>query len=245
MRIALLSDIHSNMDAFGAVLEDIAISGIDRVISLGDNIGYGPEPEKVILALKKHGIFSVLGNHERALLNEDFAKPFNPSAKKALLINKKILSKASIDYLSSFPLFLVFNGARFVHGVPPDLVGRYVFKEKEASLIHIMNAIKERICFVGHTHELMIYELGSKGLKKKNFEKTRVSLAKECKYIINIGSVGQPRDSYIEAKYVVWDSLENTIEPRFVPYDIPSVVRKIKKAGIPLQYAVQLEKGGA
>jgi predicted phosphodiesterase len=245
MRIAVLSDIHSNMEALGAVLDDIACCGIDQVISLGDNIGYGPEPEQVILTLKQNSILSVLGNHERALLDKNFSTLFNAPAKKALLINKKLLSKASIDYLFTLAPFLVRHGARFVHGVPPDLVDRYVFKQKTASLVHIMNALKERISFVGHTHELMIYASGPGGLKKENFKKKRVSLAKGYKYIINTGSVGQPRDGYNEAKYVVWDSMEDTIESRFVPYDIPGVVRKMKKAGIPMQYAALLEKAGA
>jgi len=249
MRIAVLSDIHSNMEAFSAVLDDIegaAKEGapIEQVISLGDNIGYGPEPEEVILRLKRDQIPSVMGNHERALADETFCKPFNPSAKKALLINRQLLSKVSIDYISTLAPFLICHGARFVHGVPPDHVDRYVFKEKKASLIHIMDTLKERISFVGHTHELMVYELGPGGLKKKNFEKKRVFLAKEYKYIINTGSVGQPRDGYNEAKYVVWDSMENTIEPRFVPYDVRSVVKKMKKVGIPIQYALVLLKAG-
>jgi len=248
MRFAVLSDIHSNMEALSAVLSDIDIgcngAAIDQVISLGDNIGYGPDPEQVISTLRERQIPSVLGNHERALLDENFSNPFNPAAKKALLINKQLLSKKSIDYISTLAPFLVFHGARFVHGVPPDLVDRYIFKEKKTSLVHIMDALKERIAFVGHTHELMIYESAPRGVQKKNFIKTRVFLAKEYKYIINTGSVGQPRDGYNEAKYVVWDSMENTIESRFVSYDIPSVVKKMKKAGIPIQYAIQLERAG-
>ncbi|MBA3009614.1 MAG: metallophosphoesterase [Desulfobacula sp.] len=244
MRIAVISDIHSNMEAFSAVMADIAIAGVDQVVSLGDNIGYGPEPEQVILALKRQRIFSVMGNHERALVDENFLRPFNPQAKKALMINRQLMSQASIDYLSTLPLFLVHHGARFVHGAPPDLVDRYIFKEKTTCLLHTMDALKEKICFVGHTHELMVYEMVPGGVKKKNFTKSRVFLAKEYKYIINTGSVGQPRDGYNEANYVVWDSVENTIEPRFVSYDIPKVIRKMKKAGIPIQYALLLKKAG-
>ena len=247
MRIAVLSDIHSNMEALSAVLADIELSpaAIDRVISLGDNIGYGPDPEPVIATLIQRQILSVLGNHERAMLDDDFLIPFNPAAKKSLLINRQLLSRESINYLSNLAPFLVFQGARFVHGVPPDLVDHYISKRKICSLVHIMEALKERISFVGHTHELMIYESGPGGVKKKNFIKTRVFLAKEYKYIINSGSVGQPRDGYNEAKYVIWDSRKNTIESRFVPYDIPCVIKKIKKAGIPIQYASQLERAGA
>ncbi|MBU0973041.1 MAG: metallophosphoesterase [Proteobacteria bacterium] len=242
MRIAVISDIHSNMEAFSAVLADIAIAGADRVVCLGDSIGYGPEPEQVILALKGHQIPSVMGNHERALVDENFLKSFNPQAKKALMINRQLMSQASIDHLSALPPFRVHQGARFVHGAPPDLVDRYIFKENTTRLSHTMEALKEKICFVGHTHELMVYEMAPGGVKKKNFTKSRVFLAKEYKYIINTGSVGQPRDGYNEAKYIVWDSAENTIEPRFVSYDIPKVIEKMKKAGIPIQYALLLQK---
>lgn len=242
MRLAVISDIHSNLDAFKAVMDDISKQAVDDVISLGDNIGYGAEPEEIIVNLNRYAISSVLGNHELAILNEDYLKTFNPHARKALVINKNKLSDPAIDYISTLPPCLVRYGCRFVHGVPPDTVTIYIFNEPDQNLIRIMKQLKERITFVGHTHQLGVYELYQGVLKKKIFLKSTVSLAKSRRYIINTGSVGQPRDGYNEAKYVIWDSARNNVEPRFVSYDYHKAAKKIKKAGIPKRYADLLEK---
>lgn len=242
MRLAVISDIHSNLDAFKAVLSDISTRCVNDIISLGDNIGYGPEPEEVIVNLKRYDITSVLGNHEIALMDDTYLQTFNPYAKKALRINKNMLSTAALQYISRFKPCLVRHRCRFVHGVPPDTVARYIFNEPDLKLIRIMGRLKQRITFVGHTHESVIYELDQETLKRKVLIKLTVSLAKSRKYIVNIGSVGQPRDGYNEAKYVIWDSDKGTIESRFVSYDYHLAAKKIIQAGIPKQYAVQLEK---
>ena len=119
MRLAVISDIHSNLDAFQAVLDDISKQSIDDVISLGDNIGYGAQPEEIIVSLKRHSISSVLGNHELAVLDEGYLRTFNPYARKALIINKKKLSDPAKRYISTLKPCLVRYGCRFVHGVPP------------------------------------------------------------------------------------------------------------------------------
>ncbi|MBU1342050.1 MAG: metallophosphoesterase [Proteobacteria bacterium] len=242
MRLAVISDIHSNMDAFQAVLDDISKQSVNDIISLGDNIGYGPEPEAVIVNLKRHGISSVLGNHELALLDETYLKTFNPFARKALVINKKKLSDQAKQYILRFQPCLVRYGCRFVHGVPPDTISSYIFNHPEQQLIRIMERLKQKITFVGHTHQSAIYELDQRVLKKKILIKLTVSLAKAGRYIINTGSVGQPRDGYNEARYIIWDSVQETVAPRFVPYDYQTAVKKMKEAGIPKQYADLLEK---
>lgn len=244
MRLAVISDIHSNLDALKAVLTDISKQSIDDIISLGDNIGYGSEPEAVIANLKRHSIKSVLGNHEFALLDEDYLKMLNPDASKALLINRKKLSDQAKYYISTLKPFLVRHGCRFVHGVPPDSITDYIFKEPDWNLINIIERLEERIAFVGHTHQLEIYELDNGVLKKKVLMEKKIVLAKSRKYIINAGSVGQPRNGYNEAKYVIWDIDQNTIEARFVSYDYHKAAMKIRKAGIPRLYSDLLEKAG-
>ncbi len=243
MRIAVLSDIHSNMAALEAVLADIEALGVDRIISLGDNIGYGPEPEAVIRALTERNIQSVVGNHEQALLNNDVLNGFNPKAKKALKINKALLSMASMSQIGGYPTFIRHDSLRFVHGVPPDVISQYVSKQPLTRLGHILDANPEQVVFVGHTHDLAVYESGPKGTVRKKFWKTRVSLAKNCKYIINSGSVGQPRNSHNEATYVVWDSAECVVESRAVSYDTLRTMRLMKAIGIPKLYADLLMPG--
>lgn len=239
----MVSDIHANMAAFRAVLQDIRDLGVDRVISLGDNVGYGPEPEAVITALAEHDIPSVLGNHERALLNPDFCKGFNPKAREALEINRRILSRESLDRISEFPEFLCFETARFVHGVPPDLVDRYVHKESLNRLALIMDAQAETLSFVGHTHQLAVYGPVPGRIRVEKFQESRVFLAKTGKYIINSGSVGQPRSSHNKATYVIWDVAAQTIEARLVPYDASSTIRLIRERGIPEIYGELLLAG--
>ena len=176
------------------------------------------------------------------MLDKNYLTTFNPYARKALVINRKKISDPAKHYISTLKPCLVRYGCRFVHGVPPDTIARYIFNESDQKLIQIMERLKERITFVGHTHQLGIYELDHGNLKKKMFMKLTVFLAKTRRYIINSGSVGQPRDSYNEAKYVVWDSARNTVTSRFVPYDYHTAAKKIKKAGIPERYAELLEK---
>jgi len=216
MRLAVISDIHSNLNALEAVLTDIAKQSIDNVISLGDNIGYGSEAEEVMVKLKQYSIPSVLGNHEFALLDKIQLKTLNLPAKKALLTSFKGLSDPSKDYISGLKPFMVRNGIRFVHGIPPDSITDYIFRVPGKKLIDIMERLKERVTFVGHTHQLKIYELDNGVLKNKVLGEKNVVLAKSKRYIINAGSVGKPRDGHNEAKYVIYDTDKETVRARFI-----------------------------
>ncbi len=136
---------------------------------------------------------------------------------------------------------MVHNGCRFVHGFPPDSINTYLFQVSYDRLKQVFKEIEEKICFVGHTHELEII-----GFDGKVFEHIPISeacvkhLYKERRYIINIGSVGQPRDGNNNAKYVIWNTDDYTVEVKFIPYDIAGVVNKIIKAGLPKVHAERL-----
>ena len=243
MRLAVISDIHANADALAAVLARCRKTQVDRIVSAGDNIGYGPEPDAVVQALDTAGIPSVMGNHELALQEDTYLRSFNPKARKALDINRALLSERSIRKIAGYPPFMVRQGCRFVHGVPPDIIARYVNRESETRLAHIMASLKEEITFVGHTHELAVYSAAWSGIRKKNLFNTRVFLAKGDKYIVNTGSVGQSRYSYSGATYVVWDSEARIVESFCVPYDTARTVRLMKQAGIDERYGKMLISG--
>lgn len=243
MKLAILSDIHSNLEALESVLKDIKKIAIDEIISLGDNVGYGADPEKVIQTIRKKNIESVLGNHELACLEEDHLITFNKRAKKALLINKKLLSHESLEYISNLNLFIICHNCRFVHGLPPESATKYITYETKENLIQIMKNIPEQIAFIGHTHHLRLYEYCNGEVKIKDIEKNKLSLDKNSSYIVNTGSVGQPRNNSIKAEYVIWDSAERTIEPRYVTYNNKKAAKKIIKAGIPKIYSERVEKG--
>ncbi len=239
MRLAVISDIHSNFEAFTAVIEDIDKAGVDAVFSLGDNIGYGADPEKVIKLIEERKIISVLGNHELALLDKNYLRAFNANAKKALIKNRRLLSEKSINRIRSFNIYCVSHECRFVHGLPPDSATKYITLTPLEIIKKIMEKLSQRICFVGPTHLLEITQLKNGVITREKIKK-KISLDKESRYIINAGSVGQPRDKDSRAKYLIWDSISNTVEPRFVPYNNRLAAAKIKKAGIPELYAKKL-----
>jgi len=243
MKIAIISDIHSNLEALESVIDDIKTIAVDKIMSLGDNIGYGADPEQVINTIQNNNIVSVLGNHEYACLEDDYLLTFNKNAKKALLINKSRLSLNSLLYISNLKEFSVQYECRFVHGLPPEPVTKYVWHESKKELASIINSIPERISFVGHTHHLGLYEYCDGQVKTIELEKTKLCLDKNSSYIVNTGSVGQPRGFGIKAEYIIWNSEKRTIEPRYVEYDNKKAAKKIIQAGIPDIYSERIEKG--
>jgi len=240
MRMAVISDIHGNLEAFKQVLMDIEKSDIDDMICLGDNIGYGPEPEQVVAMIKDHNIPTVMGNHELAVINQNCLSLFNPLARKSLLKTIKLLSEETINFISGLKPFLIRYDCRFVHGFPPDSATMYLFQASEDELLLTFKQMKERICFLGHTHRLEIIDFNGQIITSAPLTKSITSLDRDRQYIINIGSVGQPRDGNNCAKYVIWDSSNDNIEVRFIPYDIVSVIDKIISAGLPIEHAVRL-----
>jgi predicted phosphodiesterase len=240
MKTAIISDIHGNYDAFRKVIEDFDKSGVDRVISLGDNIGYGPEPDRVVREIIARDIPSVQGNHELAVKDEEYLNWFNPVARKSLIKTRGLLSASTKQFITELEPFLILDDCRCVHGFPPDSPLIYMFQPSESRKKKIFKEIPERLSFIGHTHTLEIIGYDGKKLAYNDLTEGLVNLEGDKKYIINIGSVGQPRDTNNDAKYVIWDSSADTIDVRFVSYDIAAVVRKIKKAGLPEEHANRL-----
>ena len=240
MRLAIFSDAHGNYEAFHQVIKDIETSDVEAVISLGDNIGYGPEPDRVIKKIKALNILSVQGNHELALKDEEYLSWFNPAARKSLIKTRDLLSKASLGYILEFEPWITSYGCRFVHGFPPDSPLIYAFQVSDNRKQEVFEEMAERLCFIGHTHTLEIISYDGKDIKYEELPEGLTRLDAENKYIINIGSVGQPRDSSNNAKYVIWDSSEDSLDVRFLPYDIAAVVQKINAAGLPQENALRL-----
>jgi len=240
MKIAVISDIHANLEAFIQVLADIDRSNVDEIVSLGDNIGYGPEPDKVVQLIRERKIPSVMGNHEMVVTDRAHLEWFNPTARKSLQDTIALLSNESIDYICKMKNCIVSETYRFVHGFPPDSPTTYLFQVPEEKLRQTFKQMKEKICFIGHTHELEIIGFDGQTITRSPMHKGITFLYDEKQYIINIGSVGQPRDGNNNAKYVIWDTLNYHVEVRFVPYDIAAVVNKILEAGLPKTHADRL-----
>lgn len=241
MRLAVISDIHGNLEAFEAVLSDIDRSDIDRIVSLGDNIGYGPDPEAVIRLLRRRSIPSVVGNHEMVIQSLKYEKWFNQHVRETFHLTEERLSEKSKAHIRTMKRYRVEEGCRFVHGFPPKSPILYLFQASERKVKRVLDRrIGERLCFVGHTHELQMVGYDGCSLFYEFLFQGNLRLQSHYRYIISAGSVGQPRDGNNRAKYVIWDSETDVLEVRYVAYDIEKVVRKIKKAGYPDYFGERL-----
>ena len=216
MRIGVISDVHNNYKALCRVLEDMEQNSVDRIISLGDNIGYGQEPCEVMQLIKDRQILSTLGNHELALLDQDYRLRFRGVALKAIQYTEKLLPREDVEFIAGLPFFMVEGGGRFVHGLPPDSVTGYLSRTSDHRLAQIMSLLGQKISFVGHTHLLGIVALENNAITRSYMGKKILFLDKACRYIINAGSVGQSRDEDDRAKYIIWDSGQGSVEPRYV-----------------------------
>jgi predicted phosphodiesterase len=240
VKVAVLSDIHGNLEAFEAVRTDLLQQGADRVICLGDNIGYGPNPEEVVCRVRQLGYMSVLGNHEFALMDERGRRWFNFQAAENNIETGKLLSDKSKDYCRSLPTFIEFENGYFVHGYPPASVFRYLNLQSEEKIAALFNSTSTSLFFLGHTHRLELVTRQKGVITRRSLKQETVRFLPGEKYIINCGSVGQPRDGDSRAKYVLWDCENHQLEVRFVEYDNMTTMKKIRDRGFPEIYAIRL-----
>ena len=240
VKVAVLADIHGNLEAFEAVSVDLRRQGAERVICLGDNIGYGPDPDEVVRRLRQLGYVSVLGNHEFALMDERGRRWLNFQAAENNIETEKLLSDENKDYCCKLPQFITCKNAHFVHGFPPDSVFRYLERQSDEKIAALFGSTLPTLFFIGHTHRLELVT-GHKGvITRRDLGQETVVFEPDKKYIINCGSVGQPRDGDTRAKYFLWDSEKQQIEVRFIDYDKAATIKKIRDRGFPEAYAMRL-----
>lgn len=238
MLIAILSDIHGNMEALKACWQDLAGFPVEHIISMGDMVGYGPDPDDVLNWVRQHQVLCLLGNHEWGVSFPEARSWFNHTALMGLERTKSLISADNLEFIAALPRYLLLQGARFVHGFPPDSVTTYLFQMEEKDLTHWFTQ-GEPLTFVGHTHELILVKYLDKCIEQRELGQEVVNIpCTPC--IFNVGSVGQPRDGNNQAKYLLWDTLAKTVEIRFVPYDIARTVEKIRQRGFPEFYGSRL-----
>jgi len=224
MKIGLISDIHSNLAAFRAVLSDMP--RVDEIICAGDLVGYGAEPNEVLKLARAKGIRAVMGNHDRAALTRD-VRGMNDRAAAAALWTAERLTRENLDYLASLPthLELKLEGQRIyvVHGSPRDPFNEYVFPDfSHQEMVEVVRGVEADVIVLGHTHIPM----------------RRLVLGIN---VFNPGGVGQPRDRDPRASYAVMELAEE-LRIRFqrVEYDVEAAAEKIKEAGLPEELATRL-----
>jgi diadenosine tetraphosphatase ApaH/serine/threonine PP2A family protein phosphatase len=230
MRYAVLSDVHGNLEALSAVLADAA-GRVDAVVCLGDVVGYGADPVGCTELIAERARLVVAGNHEHGLTGRLDLDWFNAYARAALEWTRGRVDEDHRAWLEARPLVGEVEDATFVHASParPEEWDYLVTAEDG---FHAFGAFTTRICFVGHSHRPAAWSLGSSG---PAYDPGPVDLALDDgrRYILNVGSVGQPRDGDPRAAYVVWDMDARRIAIRRVAYDVSAARAKIVGAGLP------------
>ena len=240
MLLALLADIHGNLEALTAVLDDLDARRPGITASLGDNIGYGPDPEAVLKALAARGIPSVRGNHEWAAVDPARRRGLNDQAREALTRTCELLSPAALARIANYPASMTVAGCRLVHGLPPNDTTSYLFEAGETTLRRAFLRTPERVSFVGHTHMLEGASLRGREVDRFELSVGDNPLEASARHIVNVGSVGQPRDGDNRAKYGLYDTETDMLVIRAVAYDFEATARKIIERGLPERYARRL-----
>lgn len=242
MRIVVLSDIHANYEALTAVLGDVKkhFSDADEIISLGDIVGYGPDPELCVQAVQEHGIISVAGNHELGVGRSRYRSCFNRQSVEVVELTCQMLSDESIQYLRSLPLVLSLHGALFVHGLPPRSAFQYIWELDDERIIQRFSRFSEQVAFIGHTHELGLVRSSDGIVERLDLTEGSYQLDFTSRYMVNAGAVGQPRDGDPRAKYLVWDIDTHELVVRCVAYDPSETIAKMRERSLPERYARRL-----
>ncbi len=242
MRVALLSDIHSNLAALDAVVAAAKDDGATAWWHLGDIVGYGPDPDAVIERLGELGATGVMGNHDAAAAGIIDTSDFNPLAAEAALWTAGAISAASRDYLRALPLQQVDGAFTRVHGSLSDPIWEYLRTEK--SVRAHFAAQETAFSIVGHTHfPLVIVEGPGRGFEANVPADGKVVKLGPERACVNPGCVGQPRDGDPRACYAVVDTEAPSVLFRRVPYDIAATQEKMRAAGLPEPLISRLSLG--
>ena len=248
MRYAVISDIHANLEAFQAVLEDIDQQGVQEVVCLGDIVGYYANPDECTDICRDRGFLCLRGNHDDAAVGICGTEDFNPVARDAILWTEKHLSDENKMWLKQLPeQVLVDDLFLAVHGSPNHPYD-YIFSAAEAGLA--FNALASQyprlaVCFFGHTHQRALYSYDHRTTREflDQSEPLEFSLHNDRLYLINPGSIGQARDGKPGASYLVYDGGSDIVTFRHVPYDFHLTRQKIAQAGLPAVLGERLGLG--
>jgi diadenosine tetraphosphatase ApaH/serine/threonine PP2A family protein phosphatase len=250
LRLLILSDIHANLEALEACLD--AAPEHDQVYNLGDIVGYGANPNEVTARSRELGSVFVRGNHDKACSGVSDLADFNPIAGLAALWTRQKLTPDHLEFLRELPQgpLTPMENVQLVHGSPRD-EDEYVLMSSDAYLLLAQATVP--LTFFGHTHVQRCFLLeAGKGPGKslvpaykqaRGKQSIKLDLKPDTRYMVNPGSVGQPRDNDPRAAFLLYDTEENSITFHRVPYDIERAQEKIIAAGLPERLAVRLAEG--
>jgi len=231
MRYGIFSDVHSNLEALDAVIEAYRKEKIDRYLCVGDVVGYASSPKECIEKIRMLAMVTVAGNHDWASVNLISTDYFNPLAKEAVFWTQRNLDEQGRYLLEHLMLVYKNEDLTMVHGTL-DEPGDFNYMTNGYIASRTFELLETNICFVGHTHVPGVF-IKSKNGHMQYQECSNMDIKEENKYIINVGSVGQPRDGNPEAAYCIYDTDKKKVQIKRTGYDIQAARQKIIDEGLP------------
>lgn len=240
MRVAIISDLHANLEATRAVLKEIDKAGVEKIVCLGDVVGYNASPQECVNIIRDRGIPTICGNHDAVASGRVEPVDFNPVAEAAVLWTREHLSESNRAWLRELPVSRKIENFIVAHGTPTDFY-TYLFTWEDI-LPHVNDVVEQNcwLCFFGHTHIPVV--LSTDGAYALDDDSRFKFNSGKC-FFVNCGSVGQPRDGDPRAAFGLYDSETREYELVRVEYSIEDAANKVLAAGLPEFLAERLFLG--
>jgi diadenosine tetraphosphatase ApaH/serine/threonine PP2A family protein phosphatase len=245
MRIGIFSDVHANLEALQAVLSAYQKAQIDRYICLGDIVGYGANPNECCQIVRDLTDLVVLGNHDAACSGRMSTEWFNSAARAAVEKHQHMLDAAHMNWLAQLPYRIEFDDMLLCHGSPyQEEKFPYILDETDVEAIIRHLSIRQPLIFVGHTHQGTAFVFRQRPALRI-WEDTRqtIQISPDNQYLLNVGSVGQPRDGDWRPSYAILDTETRIFELRRTEYDVDTASAKIARLGFPVMLSERLFLG--
>lgn len=243
MKYAILGDVHANLTALDAVLEAVDATGVHRIVQVGDVVGYGSSPAECIERMRERQALVVKGNHDAACTGELDPRTFNDAARAAVDYTRARLGRDELRWLSGLPYTAETEHCSVTHGTldAPELF-EYIQRPEDGH--GSFEALQHPVCFLGHTHRpVTLMRLEDAPHRTSYTFAERIELARTVGALVNVGSVGQPRDDDPRASWALYDTEARTVELRRLDYDIEEEADRIIRAGLPKILADRLFLG--
>jgi predicted phosphodiesterase len=232
MRYAIISDIHSNLEALTKSLEIIDQKSVDEIICLGDIVGYGANPNECVELVRQRCSIVLKGNHDEAVFNPSITERFTEDARAAIFWTLKHISEENISYLGTLPLSMKRENLLFVHA-SPCTPNQWSYILEETTAQQAFECFSESLCFIGHTHTPAIFSTSGRA----------TSIRPQERSLINVGSIGQPRDRISDLSFGIFDTTQWSYENIRSRYDMELAAQKILTSDLPARLGHRLLRG--
>jgi predicted phosphodiesterase len=242
MRYAIICDVHSNLEALAVVLDEIKRQNVDRIVHLGDIVGYNANPNECIEIFLEENIASIIGNHDAAVCGLDDPLWFNSAAKQAIIWTREKLKPQHREYLRSLPEQMILDGTILLSHGSPENRDNYILDWMDAMRqFAVMEKVSVGICFFGHSHLPSLFAY--RGFNHDLDQFGKHTLDRNNRYLVNFGGLGQPRDGDPRTCFGIYDTDEITVEFFRLKYDVLKCAKKVEKTGLDIYLAERLVAG--